>query len=142
MKLEELYEHIEKDFSIDKFELVNESVKSGKLFSKYIRWWSEHKLELENLDLKKTKLINEKRDYYSGNALAEVYKEKPFSLKIKTEAGMQSYIDSDEDILDFKQKYNKQKQICLLLDECVKELKSRNYYIKNAIDTIKFENGC
>lgn len=139
--MEELYTMIAEDFPIDRGNLGDEAIKTTKLFSKYIRFWSEEKLILEQLKNNKKALCIAKREYYSGAAPAEVYKEKPFDLRLKTEAMIQKYVDCDPDITKYDERIILQENKVEVLDNCLKEVKNRGYSIKNAIDMVKFEAG-
>jgi hypothetical protein len=141
MKLSELYEMIAEDFPVDKTNLGDESLKTAKMFSKYIRIWSEEKLILEKLKNNRKSLCTTKREYYSGAAPASVYKEKPFDLKLKTDTIIQKYVDSDPDVTKYDEQIIIQMNKVEVLDNCLKEIKTRGYSIKNAIDMLKFEAG-
>ena len=141
MTLDELYANIDKDFSIDETDIGNESLRSANLFQKYIRLYTDSKLQLELLLNKRKNLICEKREYYAGNAAPEVYKEKPFDLRIKTEAVMEKYLDSDIDIVKYDEKIVLQQEKVNALRACLETIKNRNFQIKNYIDYQKFING-
>lgn len=141
MKLDELYTHIANDFVIEETEIGRESIKSGNLFIKYSRLWTEEKLKLEQLLNMKAGLINEKREYYSGNAPAEVYKEKPFDIRLKTDSGIMKYVEADPEVIKYNDRIVIQGAKVDLLTECMKELKNRNYQLKVALDDLKFKNG-
>ena len=82
MELDELYDLVKKDLELDDTSLDREAIRTPYLHSKYLKFYEEAKLELARIkkDYKKLKL--EKVLYYTGRADPEVYKEKPFELKI------------------------------------------------------------
>lgn len=141
MTIDELYDNIAKDFTIDVTDLIKESVKGADLFVKYIKLFSEESLKFELMDNKKKELLIRKRDYYSGNGTPEEYKERPFSLKLRSDTAINKYIDSDPEVIQYDQKMLIQKQKVSILKECVEETKRRGYAIKNIIDYTKFING-
>lgn len=141
MKLEELYDEICKDFVIDETDLIGESVKSPKLFCKYIKLYSDNKMRLELLENKRKDLISKRREYYSGNASAEVYKAKPFNNIIKSEVVMQKYLDNDEEVVKYDENLIIQREKVKILESCMKEINNRNYQIKNIVDMTKFLGG-
>ena len=141
MLLNDLFGEISVDFPIEKTDLGGEALKSATLFIKYIKLYSDEKLRLAKLENERRTLENVKREYYSGNAHPDVYKEKPFSIRIKTEAVMEKYINNDVDVIKYDEQIIVQKQKVEVLINCLDEVKRRGYSIRNAIDVMKFENG-
>jgi hypothetical protein len=141
MKYDEIVEEIKKDFSFDKKDIGNETSKTLNLFQKYIRMWAEENKYAKKLELDKKKLEQIKRDYYSGNAPAEVYKDKPFGKFVKTDSGIQRYIECDDDMLRIEEALSIQKQKIMIIEAALDERKSRSWDIKNAIENMKFLNG-
>ena len=141
MKLEELYEMLSTDFTWDETDLGKEAARTSDLFIKYIKLWSDQNLKLEQLENQFQGLVRSKREYYSGNAPASVYKAKPFDTRVKTDAGIQRYIDGDEDIITAKEKIIVQQQKVKVLEACLDEVKKRGFAISKAIDYYKFING-
>ena len=140
MKLDELNEMISKDFPITG-NLGIEATRTSDLFVKYIKIYNNEKLKLESLKLKRKLLINEKREYYSGHAPAEVYKEKPFDIRVKTEQGIQKYIDSDPDIIRYDEQIILQDIKVETASACIDEINRRGYHIKDRIKYEIYQNG-
>lgn len=141
MTLDELYTEIAKDFEIDVTDLTREAAKGSSLFVKYIRLFSDESIKAELMENKRKELIIKKRDYYSGNAPAEEYKLKPFSLKLRTDTAINKYIESDPDVIVYDQKVLIQRQRVSILKECMDTIKRRSFDIKNILDHLKFING-
>lgn len=141
MKLHEIHDQIDADLVIDKTELGDEALKNPKLFTKYLRIWSDEKMKMEIALIRIEALIQQKRDYYAGNGTPEEYKEKPFDLKIKTEAGLNKYINGDADVIKEKEKIIIQEQKVKVLEKTLAQIKDRGFSIKHAIDHHKFLEG-
>lgn len=141
MTLDEIFAEIAQDFHIDPLDLAGESLKSSDLFVKYIRLYSESKLRVELLLNQQKNILANRRKYYSGDAEPSVYKENPFGLKIKTEAVMRQYLDTDPEIVKANEKILIEQQKQEIYYGCLGEIKSRSYSIKSAIDMRKFEAG-
>lgn len=142
MKLKELLEKIAKDFPINPTDLQGESLRTSKLWINYITIWSEEKLRLEKMHFALKKLLSEKRNYYSGNALPEVYKSNPWNGKTpRTENGLQKLIEADKEVILYKEGQIVQKNKVEILEAALQECKQRGFSIKHAIDMLKFENG-
>jgi len=97
---------------------------------------------LEKMIAGRNTLASTKRDYYSGNAHPEIYKEKPWNGNTpKTEGGMQKLLESDLDLIAYDEGLIVQKQKVHILTECHKEIQRRGFAIKTALDHHKFMNG-
>lgn len=141
MTLDELYSQIAQDFTLDITDLVGETAKTSRLFVKYLRQFSDETLKCSIMENNRKELVIKKRDYYSGNGTAEEYKQKPFALKLKTDAVIYKYVESDPEVILYDQKILIQNQRVSILKECMEEIKRRSFHIKNAIDYTRFING-
>jgi hypothetical protein len=65
---------------------------------------------------------------------------QPFALKILRQ-DIDLYLNSDTDLIKLQQKTQYQKEKVALLEEVVKELNTRHWKIRNAIEWRKFTNG-
>lgn len=142
MKLEELHEMIVADFyPIKQTDLAFESLRSNELFVKYIQLYSTENLRLSKMENDRKKLIAEKREYYSGNAKPEVYQKKPFDIKVRTDGGIQKYIDADDEVVNYDDALIIQKQKVEVLTAALDQINKRGFAIRQAIDYTKFMNG-
>lgn len=139
--IEKLYEMIGEDLPWNEIDLGKENTRTTDLFVKYIKIWSEEKIILEALQTKHHILVKEKTQYYSGTADPEVYKEKPFNLKLKTDNVISKYVDSDTDVIQSNYKLEKQKNKVEVLKQVVDQINKRGFAIKASIDYHKFING-
>ena len=141
MKLDDLFKEIAVDFKIDEENLGHETIKTSDLFIKYIKYYTAAKLEVDLMDNNRKNLVSIKRDYYSGNAPPEVYKDKPFDQKVKNETTMKHFLDNDPDIVLFDRNIIIATQQIEVLAACMDEIKRRGYALKSAIDYNKFLMG-
>src|SRR5690606_23836731 len=86
------------------------------------------------------KLYQDKRDYYLGRADPEVYKAKPFDLKI-LKSEVDSYIEADDEIRDLTLKIEIQTEKLNYLDNVLKQVANRGFMIRNALEFQKMMNG-
>ena len=102
------------------------------------------------LDLKAKKIAlshkienikKEKELYYSGQATADVYKEKPFDLKLKTKAGIDKHVNTDPEVVQLEQRIEYINILLEGLNHILEQIKWRNQSIKNAIDWARFTSG-
>jgi len=128
------------DSKIDPELLDEESIKIPQLHSKYLKYLSDVKLLKIKKDMEYRVLLREKFEYYTGKASEEVYKEKPFDLKILKQ-DLSLYMDSDTDIQALLARINYYEEIMFFLDKVLHCLNNRGFQIKNSIDWQKFMQG-
>lgn len=152
-KLHQKFETIKKEWEEDsyvefEFKNKNYSADLGKIsmeipfqHNKYLNHYTDLSQIKTSLEFEVRKLVREKREYYSGEAEAKVYAEKPFGSSIKTADKMKVYLESDEDIINQEAKIKYIDQMLYFLDHVLKMISQRNYHVKNAIEWEKFING-
>ena len=133
-------EQWKQDSVIDEDLLDHESIKIPQLHSKYLNFLSDVRLFKIKREQEYKKLLREKFEYYTGKADAEVYREKPFDLKILKQ-DVQLYIESDEEIQSVLTKLNYYKEMIFLLESILSNISTRGFQIKNSIDWQKFMQG-
>ncbi|MFZ9728405.1 MAG: recombination mediator protein UvsY [Candidatus Nanopelagicaceae bacterium] len=156
MKFDQLHSKFEKikeewaEDSLVEFEFKNKNYSAdlGKIsmeipfqHNKYLNHYTDLSQIKTSLEFEVRKLVREKREYYSGEAEAKVYAEKPFGSSIKTSDKMKVYLESDEDIINQEAKIKYIDQMLFFLDNVLKMISQRNYHVKNAIEWEKFING-
>ena len=143
MNLNDLKHMIERDMVIDKTELDIESIKTPQMHNKYLTFMLDEKLVLQKMESDFSILRKKKWLYYTGKMSQEELNEEgwePFQHNVlKTD--IDKFIDSDENIIDLKNKIFYQKEKVKYIEEVVKIISSRQWTIKSAIDWIKFTNG-
>ena len=140
MDLETLQEQVDKDLKINDTELDLESLKTPQLHNKYMKHYTKFKLMLTKAETDYSILKRQKWEYYTGKADASVYAEKPFDLKV-LRTDVDKYIESDEELIKAKQKVE---YYVMCMDSCeriLKQIQSRGWDIKNAIEWRKFVDG-
>ena len=81
--------------------------------------------------------------YYTGKMSMEELEERewePFALNILKQ-DLDKFIDSDDEIVVLSNKVEYQKEKVEYLKSVVKTMSDRQWYIRSAIDWIKFTNG-
>ena len=148
-KFEKIKEQWAEDSQVD-FEFKNKeySADLGKIsmeipfqHNKYLNHYTDLSQIKTSLEFEVRKLVREKREYYSGEAEAKVYADKPFGSSIKTADKMKVYLESDEDIINQEAKIKYIDQMLFFLDNVLRMISQRNYHVKNAIEWEKFING-
>tara|TARA_Y100001936_G_C15860643_1_gene552287 strand:+ start:74 stop:502 length:429 start_codon:yes stop_codon:yes gene_type:complete len=140
MTLEELQAQADKDLVIDDTELDTESLKTPILHNKYLQYYNKFNLLLKKSQWEERTLQREKWEYYTGKSDPEVYKQKPFDLKV-LKNDVHIYINSDEDIQKIQAKIEYQSAIVNYLEQILRILNNRSFTIKNAIEWRRFTSG-
>ena len=134
MTYEELQEIARKDMKLDDVNLDIESLKIPELQHKYLKFYSTYNLLVKKTDSEYKILYRKKWEYYSGK------NDSPFPLKILKQ-DMSIYLESDEELIESKNKLEYYKDILSFLEGILKSLNNRGFQIKNAIDWKKFTEG-
>ena len=121
MTLEELQQQAEKDLKMDDLELGDESLKSASLHQKYLTIYNTFRqLQLMNEGTYRV-LYRKKWEYYGGKS--------------------DPYLESDEELIKAKQKVEYYKMCTDSCERILKQIQSRGWDIKNAIEWRKFVDG-
>jgi len=134
MTYEELQAIAENDMKLEKDNLDIESLKIPELQHKYLKFFSSYNLLAKKADSNYKILYRKKWEFYSGKD------ETPFPLKILKQ-DISIYLDSDEELIEAKNKLEYYRDILSFLEGVLKSLNNRGFQIKNAIDWKKFTEG-
>lgn len=143
MKLEEIMGEWSKDCNMDETELGTESTKIPVLHNKYLKIFTTERyiLQKSKAEYKRTK--RKLLEYYLGELdreeLSELGRDQVYKKILKNE--VDTYIESDEMMIDVTLKVAMQQEKIDFLDSVIKQINNRGFQIKNAIDWMKFING-
>jgi hypothetical protein len=140
MTLEELQDLAERDLKINDTELDLESLKTPQLHNKYMKHLTKFKLMLSKAEAEFAQTKRTLWEYYTGKADASVYAQKPFDLKILKQ-DVDQYIQSDDEYIKAKQKVDYLSTTTDFLDRTIRQIQSRDWNIRNAIEWRKFTSG-
>lgn len=141
MTHEELLEAWEKDAGFDKTRLDDEALSIPSLHHKYLCFYMKHKTRKVALEHQLEDIRKDKELYYTGQATADVYKEKPFDLKLKTKSGIDKHVNTDPEVFKVLQKIEYNNIMLEGISHIMDQIKFRNTMVKSAIDWAKFTNG-
>ena len=141
MNLESIQEMWKKDSVIDGDLYCEESTKIPQLHMKYMEFHNTFSLMKKEREGEMRRLIKEKWIYYKGKAPSTVYREVPFDFKLTTKEEVNMFIEADEDIRKLQYKIDYIDQVLFFLDGVLRQINSRNFQIKNAIEWEKFQAG-
>jgi|TARA_Y100000034_G_scaffold105264_1_gene132452 hypothetical protein len=143
MNLKEIRKLISVDLKIDETRLDFESLKTPQLHNKYLIIYTDEKLILEKMISDMSILKKNKWLYYTGKMSQEELEFlnwEPFNLNIlKTD--IDKFISSDKEIIELNHRLILQKEKVNYLESVVKIINNRQWYIRSAIDWVKFTQG-
>jgi len=137
----QLIEQIQKEIKINIDNLSQESVMNPELHQKYLTMFYHERKELRHIKRDYQILKKSKTEYYMGKADPEVYKEKPFGIKLKTKTELQEYLDTDSELSIIKERLDDQEDFVSYLHDTVKAISNRYWEIKNIIEWEKHIHG-
>ena len=143
MKFDDIKEMAAADCKIDGTELDIESIKIPQLHNKYLRLMQDEKLVLRSMISKRNTLYRLKWEYYTGKMSREELEHhgwEPFQLNV-LKKDLEIYLDSDADLNIMRDRIAMIEAKISFLEEIIKELNSRAWKIKNAIEWRKFTTG-
>lgn len=138
---EELLDLWEKDAEIDRGALDQAAVDIPKLHHKYLKIYLDLRSKKLALGHKLETIKKDKELYYTGQATSDVYKEKPFDLKLKTKSGVEKHINTDPDVILLLEKIEYMDVLLEGVTHILDQIKWRNQSIKSAIDWTRFTSG-
>ena len=141
MNLETLQEMWKTDSKLDEDQHDNDSLAIPQLHMKYMEFYNKFSLMKKEREIEMKRLIKEKWLYYKGKASSKVYKELPFDLKLTTKEEISMFIEADEDVQKLQYKVEYIEQVVYYLDSIMRQINSRTYHIKNAIEWKRFQSG-
>jgi hypothetical protein len=143
MTLEEINEMWAKDAKIDETNLGSEATKIPQLHNKYYMLYSQEALRMRKYKSELKELEFAKYEYYTGTMTEDELKTrgwKPNPLKI-LRTDVNKYIECDKEIIRISLKIDYHMQIANYLEDIIRQINSRNFMIKSAIDWAKFQAG-
>ena len=141
MTHEELLSSWEADAPIDKMNLDSAATDIPKLHHKYLSILMDIKSKKIAFTHRLEDLRKEKELYYSGQSTADVYKEKPFDLKLKTKGGIEKHVNTDPEVVGLLQKLEYMDVLIEGVNHILTQIQWRNSSIKAAIDWSRFTSG-
>ena len=141
MNLETLQDKWKEDRVIDPDKYGEESVRIPQLHMRYMEFYNTFSLMKKDRESEMKALVRDKWIYYKGKAPSTVYKEVPFDLKLTTTDEIKMFIGADDEIRKLQYKIDYIEQTIFFLDGVLRQINSRNYQIKNAIEWERFQSG-
>jgi len=143
MELDEVNQMWAKDCKFDETNLGGEALRIPTMHNKYFNLYSQEGLKLRRQKSQLLELEKAKMEYYNGSMDDAELKQrgwKPNPLKI-LRADINRYIETDKDIINMSLRIDYQRAIVEYLEDIIKQINQRNFYINNAVAMLKFQSG-
>jgi hypothetical protein len=140
MKLEEIELQIAEDSMIDVNKLSTESLKIPMLAAKYRKYYIVESKILMQAQIRLNEMEFNLFKYYNGEGTDEEYKQHPLN-KLPLKGNIDKCIKVDKRYVELSEKVKNQELKVFAVQDFMKELNSRSFNIKNAIEWEKFKNG-
>jgi hypothetical protein len=139
--LESYKEFAAAELVIDEHDLDTEALRTPRLHTRWLDLLSQSAIQLRSIQNMQKKLYIERWKYYSGTASDKYYTDYGvFHHKIlKTDINI--YLDSDDILCTIKEIIEIHEQTLAFCERTVKEISSRTFHIRAAIDWRKFASG-
>lgn len=143
VKYEDIEDMWKQDSILDPENLDSESLRIPLLHSKYFSLLVRERAVLRKLHLDLDQLKHWKREYFQGQIPHEELLDKgiPIFSRMLVKSELDVFVDADSDVRKVLEKIAVAQSKVDFLDLCVKSLNNRTFFIKNAIDYLKFKNG-
>lgn len=143
MKLEDIEALWVEDSVIDKKDLAAEAIKVPSLHAKYYRIYVHERLMLRKYEEDLNQLRLAKHEMYTQGPTKEQadqgWELPPIGKPLRTD--LKIYMDGDKDLVKAKLKYGLQQEKVDFLKSVIDNISRRGFYIKSAVDYVKFCNG-
>ncbi|WP_426770815.1 recombination mediator protein UvsY [Enterobacter cloacae complex sp. 363J6] len=136
LKLEDLQTELEEDMHIDPLKLQSESADIPKIWSKWLRYHSNAKKKLIQLQAKKEAIVKDRLLYYTGRHETEM------TDVIYTGSGeIKIAISGDPKIVEVNKLIQYFELIAEFTGKALDIIKNKGYSIKNMLEIRKLESG-
>lgn len=144
MNIDDLISEWDNDCNIDSNHLDNESIKTAKLHSKYLKHLARYKMKLAALKNDYNTLRQKKFRYYRGEMGKDELQENGWNQwqgvkPLKNEMG--EFLEGDKDLNEVAVRMEYIKNVIEALESIMNQIKSRDWSIRNAIEWRKFVAG-
>jgi hypothetical protein len=142
--LVEILDEWDKDSSINEAELGHEATRNPMIHAKYVRMISQTKLSLRKAESDYLTVRKTKWRYYRGEMGKAELDElgwNQYQGRIPTKSDMDEFLNCDPDLIRYTDKIQYFTVVKETLDSILKELNSRTWNIKTAVDYAKMMNG-
>jgi hypothetical protein len=141
LRYEQVKEEIKPQLVIDTHRLDDESLRTPQLFGAWMSVLSDEGIKLKQLLNLQKKAYLERWRYYNGTQTDKYYHEYGIIHQKILKTDINVYLDADDYLCEIKEIVEIQEQLVNLLERSIKEIGSRTFHIKNAVEWRRFEAG-
>ena len=144
ISLQELQDMWQDDCKIDQLNLGQESTRIPELHSKYLNYLTTLRLQCRKSQSELLKHRRLKWQYYRGELDQKKLNELGWDQYLGNAPlnnQMNDFLDTDEEVIKLTDKLEYLSTCLVFVEGCMKNIGSRSFDIKNAIEWTKFTNG-
>lgn len=137
----EIKELAKDEVVINEHDLDGESLRTPRLHSRWLSMMGDEAVKMKQVQNLMKKLTLERSRFFLGTQTDKYYAEhgQPHVRVPKTDLPL--YLDADDQICVLREIMEIQSQVVDFLEKTVREISSRTYHLRAAIDWRKFESG-
>lgn len=139
--LDKVKKQAETDLEIDDIDLDSAVLYTPKLMNKYNGLLTDHTLTLKELYAFREKVKMERWKYWMGRQTDQYYATHGLVHEKILKGDIDKYMSADEKMILVSEIVGTQKAIVDYLERCMKEIQSRNFHCKVAVDWRRFTQG-
>ena len=126
---------------INEHDLDGESLRTPRLHSRWLSMMGDEAVKMKQIQNLMKKMTLERSRFFLGTQTDKYYAEhgQPHVRVPKTDLPL--YLDADDQICMLREIMEIQTQVVDFLEKTVREISSRTYHLRAAIDWRKFESG-
>jgi hypothetical protein len=129
------------EMGIDEFDLDQEALRTPKLHTRWLDLLSKASSEYKKIECLYNKLFLERWKYYSGTASDKYYADYgQMHFKVQ-KSDLDLYLKADDVLCEAKELVDVCDQKVSFCEKTIKEISSRTFHIRAAIDWRKFASG-
>jgi hypothetical protein len=140
-QLKSIKQQTEKDLEIDDIDLDRAVLDTPKLLNKYNIMFTDATLDLKDLYGFKEKVKLERFKYWAGRQTDQYYAKHGLVHEKILKGDIDKYLSADDKLSLVNEIVSTQKAICDFLERTIKEIQSRNFHCKIALEHRKFMMG-
>ena len=139
--LEDVKRQSSSDLEIDDIDIDSAVLATPRLHNKYNALFTDHTLQLKDLYAFREKTKLERWKYWQGKQSDRYYADHGLVHEKILKGDVDKYLSADEKMILVNEIVGIQKGIVDYLERCIKEIQTRNFHCKVAVDWRRFTQG-
>lgn len=138
---EQLKVYANEELGIDEFDLDQEAIRTPRLHTRWLDLLSQSSVQFKRVDTLYKKIYLERWKYYSGTATDKYYSDYGIFHHKVQKSDIDLYLNADDVLCEAKELLDLNNSKVNFCEKTLKEIGSRTFHIRAAIDWRKFASG-